>query len=107
MVELKTHEEFNTSSGELSTVPILLLNIHENCNCRCLMCDIWKRPPGSELTIQKLNQYRESMRALSVKEVVLTGGEPLLHSQFEKLCELLKECEVRITLLTTGLLLEK
>lgn len=107
MVELKTHEEFQTSSGGLSTVPILLLNIHENCNCRCLMCDIWKRPPGSELTLQKLTQYRESMRALSVKEVVLTGGEPLLHSQFEKLCDLLKECEVRITLLTTGLLLEK
>jgi MoaA/NifB/PqqE/SkfB family radical SAM enzyme len=39
--------------------------------------------------------------------VVLTGGEPLLHSDFEALCEFLKGCDVKLTLLTTGLLLER
>jgi MoaA/NifB/PqqE/SkfB family radical SAM enzyme len=86
-------------------MPILLLNIHENCNCRCVMCDIWKRPAGAELDPQSLLRHQDSIRALGVRQIVLTGGEPLLHSRFSELCALLKECEVKITLLTTGLLL--
>jgi len=92
---------------KLASMPILLLNVHENCNCRCLMCDIWKRPRGAELEPESLVRHRDSMGALGVEQVVLTGGEPLLHSNFEGLCGFLKSCNVRITLLTTGLLLAK
>jgi MoaA/NifB/PqqE/SkfB family radical SAM enzyme len=92
---------------KLADLPILLLNVHENCNCRCLMCDIWKRPPGAELDLATIMRHRESIRALGVQQVVLTGGEPLLHSNFDALCAFLKSCGVRITLLTTGLLLAK
>jgi Fe-coproporphyrin III synthase len=91
----------------LAELPILLLNIHENCNCRCLMCDIWKRPPGKQIDLARLMEYRESMKALRVREVVLTGGEPLMHSDFGAVCEVLKACDVKLTLLTTGLLLER
>lgn len=100
-------ETTSEESSELRSLPILLLNVHENCNCRCLMCDIWKRPAGSELDVEKFSRHRDSLRALGVHQVVLTGGEPLLHSRFEALCGFLKECDVRITLLTTGLLLTK
>ena len=92
---------------KLTSLPILLLHIHENCNCRCLMCDIWKRPPGLELDLASFRHHRDSIMAMGVQQVVLTGGEPLLHSNFEALCSFLKNCEVRVTLLTTGLLLEK
>jgi MoaA/NifB/PqqE/SkfB family radical SAM enzyme len=95
----------NTDSHKLAELPILLLNIHENCNCRCLMCDIWKRPPGKQIDLALLRQYSKSIVALRVREVVLTGGEPLLHSDFDALCEFLKACDVKLTLLTTGLLL--
>ena len=92
---------------KLTELPILLLNIHDNCNCRCLMCDIWKRPAGKELDLSALIRFRQSISALRVREVVLTGGEPLLHSNFDALCEFLKSCGVKLTLLTTGLLLER
>lgn len=88
-------------------MPILILNVHENCNCKCTMCDIWKRPAGAEVSLETIAAYQDSIRALNVRQVVLTGGEPLLHSHFRRLCELLKECEVHITLLSTGLLLKK
>jgi MoaA/NifB/PqqE/SkfB family radical SAM enzyme len=71
------------------------------------MCDIWKRPAGSELSLDNLRKYQDSIRKLEVRQIVLTGGEPLLHSRFDQLCALLKECGVKITLLTTGLLLQK
>jgi Fe-coproporphyrin III synthase len=96
-----------TQSGRISGLPILLLNVHEHCNCRCVMCDIWQRKDGGELDISAFARHRESLLKLGVRNVVLTGGEPLLHSNLEGLCEFLKECGVQITLLTTGLLLAK
>ena len=93
--------------GEIRAMPILLLNVHENCNCRCMMCDIWKRPAGAELSLNKVRSFQNDIRALKTQQVVLTGGEPLLHSRFGELCRILKDCNLRITLLSTGLLLKK
>lgn len=92
---------------KLTELPILLLNVHENCNCRCLMCDIWQRSPGKEIDLHGLARLRQSIATLHIREIVLTGGEPLLHSNFAALCEFLKSCGVRLTLLTTGLLLAR
>jgi len=100
-------ETDGASSGRISSLPILLLNVHEHCNCRCLMCDIWKRKDGKELDLAEFARHRDSLLQLGVREVVLTGGEPLLHSNFAGLSDFLKGCGVRITLLTTGLLLAR
>lgn len=106
-IELESSPVESLKSHRLRKLPILLLNVHENCNCRCLMCDIWKRPAGTEIELRALTRHRESITALQVQEVVLTGGEPLLHSHFDLLCAFLKSCDVKLTLLTTGLLLAK
>lgn len=94
-------------SQALTDLPILLLHVHDHCNCRCLMCDIWQRKNGKELDLADFARHRESLQRLGVRHVVLTGGEPLLHRSFGDLCGFLAECGVRITLLTTGLLLQK
>ncbi len=103
--------EAATHDGALNSLPVLLLNVHRHCNCRCLMCDIWKRPrdgsSSAELDPAELERHRASFQTLGVREVVLTGGEPLLHTRLEALCRFLRECGVRITLLTSGLLLAK
>jgi MoaA/NifB/PqqE/SkfB family radical SAM enzyme len=95
------------ADGGITTLPILMLNVHEQCNCRCLMCDIWQRKDGRELDLAQFARHRDSIINLGVEQVVLTGGEPLMHRNFATLCRFLKECGVRITLLTTGLLLAK
>jgi MoaA/NifB/PqqE/SkfB family radical SAM enzyme len=95
----------NLHAHRLSELPILLLNVHESCNCRCVMCDIWQRKDGREIDLALLERQRSSILRLGVRQVVLTGGEPLLHHDFEGICLMLKECGVNITLLTTGLLL--
>src|SRR5258708_8347372 len=105
--DLPNAESGSLASGNLSTLPILLLHVHEHCNCRCLMCDIWKKKDGKELDLQDFARHRESLLRLGVREVVLTGGEALLPRGFEELCSLLRDCGVHITLLTTGLLLSK
>lgn len=97
----------NLSPHRLRTLPILILNIHERCNCRCLMCDIWKRESSGELNMEEFARHRASITNLGVRQVVLTGGEPLLHSNLAAICSFLRECGVKITLLSTGLLLKK
>ncbi|HKO18872.1 MAG TPA: radical SAM protein [Acidobacteriaceae bacterium] len=96
-----------TNSHRLSKLPILLLNLHESCNCKCVMCDIWRRKDGRGIDVSLLERQRASIVRLGVRQVVLTGGEPLLHHDFEAICQYLKQCGVRIILLTTGLLLAR
>lgn len=100
-------EDDGTSDGKLGSLPILLLNVHEHCNCRCVMCDIWQRKDGRELDLADFARHRESLLQLGVRNVVLTGGEPLLHRNFVMLCDFLKDCNIIVTLLTTGLLISK
>lgn len=91
----------------LTALPILILNVHSRCNCRCVMCDIWKREANDELRAQDLQRHRASLENLGVHQVVLTGGEPLLHSDLGALCNFFHEQNIHLTLLTTGLLLHK
>ena len=71
------------------------------------MCDIWKRKGGREFHAADLDRHRESIRRLGVKHVVLTGGEPLLNRELTAICKFFRDLNLRITLLTTGLLLQK
>ena len=97
----------DASSGALAKLPILLLNTHTLCNCRCVMCDIWQRTDGQALAAATLERHRESIKKLEVRQVVLSGGEPLLNRELQAICEFFRDLNIRVTLLTTGLLLHK
>jgi MoaA/NifB/PqqE/SkfB family radical SAM enzyme len=108
-VPLLHKEEFVApqATSALASMPILVLNVHSNCNCRCIMCDIWKREKHEQVRVADLERHRESLRNLGVRQVVLSGGEPLLHGDLRALCQFFREENIRLTLLTTGLLLLK
>jgi MoaA/NifB/PqqE/SkfB family radical SAM enzyme len=92
----------------LLTVPVLVLMPHSRCNARCLMCDIWKANETKvELSRADLQPHVEEMRRLGVERIIFSGGEALMHENLFALCELLSQLRVRLTLLSTGLTLEK
>jgi len=93
--------------SRITKLPILLLGIHDHCNCRCVMCDIWKRKNGLALQASALERHRESIRMLGVRQVVLTGGEPLMNRELAAICRFFQDLGIRITLLTTGRLLHQ
>ena len=107
LYEIQPAPPVHLEGSRITTLPILLLSIHSQCNCRCVMCDIWKRKDGREFHAADLERHRESIRTLGVKHVVLTGGEPLLNRELGAICEFFRDLGLRITLLTTGLLLQK
>jgi Fe-coproporphyrin III synthase len=89
----------------LHELPILILFPHNRCNCRCVMCDIWRIREVRQIRREDLLPHLESLRAFKTKWVVLSGGEALLHDDLRGFLELLREENIRITLLSTGLLL--
>lgn len=91
----------------LDSLPVLILYPHSRCNCRCVMCDIWKTDSIREISAAELERHGEDMARLRVEWVVFSGGEPLMHSDLFRLCRFLRERNIRTTLLSTGLLLER
>ncbi|MCB8945198.1 MAG: radical SAM protein [Ardenticatenaceae bacterium] len=96
------------TTHHIYTLPIVILMPHSRCNCRCVMCDIWQANHNmQELTEADLQPHLDSLRQLHVRWVVLSGGEALMHSNLWTLCAMLKQENIKITLLSTGLLLKK
>lgn len=96
------------TSGRLESLPILALSVHSACNCRCVMCDIWKANADKrEISAGDLSRHVDAIRRLHVQRVMLTGGEPLLHRNLWALCSELQALRIRITLVTTGLLIDR
>lgn len=98
----------NLFSHKISRMPVLVLMPHSSCNCRCVMCDIWKANHNKkEISVEELEKHVNSFKKLRVREVALSGGEALMHSNLWRFCELLKSIDIRISLLSTGLLLSR
>jgi MoaA/NifB/PqqE/SkfB family radical SAM enzyme len=72
------------------------------------MCDIWKGNNNvKQLEESDIAKMLDSFRKFNTKEVVMSGGEALMHPNFFKLCEIIKSRKIKITLLSTGLLLKR
>jgi MoaA/NifB/PqqE/SkfB family radical SAM enzyme len=71
------------------------------------MCDIWRGTTVEELSYDVLVRQLDSVADLKVEWVVFSGGEPLMHPDIFRLCQAAKEKGARVTVLSTGLLLER
>lgn len=95
------------SAAYIRELPILVIFPHSRCNCRCMMCDIWKIRQIREITAADLEPHVASLRKLKVKWIVFSGGEPLMHSDLASLARMCRAEGMRVTILTAGLLLER
>jgi MoaA/NifB/PqqE/SkfB family radical SAM enzyme len=94
------------SPHQIRTMPVVVISPHNQCNCRCVMCDIWRIREPKEITPADIERQLASFLELGVRWVVFTGGEPQLNGQLHCLTQMLREEGIRVTMLTAGLLLE-
>jgi Fe-coproporphyrin III synthase len=90
----------------IQNLPVLVIFPHNQCNCRCLMCDIWRIRQAQQLAPADLEPHLAAFRKLGVHWVVLSGGEPQLNEKWAYLGQLVRSIGSRVTLLTAGLLLK-
>ncbi len=72
------------------------------------MCDIWKGNHNlKQLDETDIRTLLHTFRKYQTQQVVMSGGEALLNPLFFRFCELLKTRKIKITLLSTGLTIQK
>jgi MoaA/NifB/PqqE/SkfB family radical SAM enzyme len=92
----------------ISSLPIVILMPHSACNCRCVMCDIWKDNQNlRQLTEEDVRGLLVTLKKFGTRQVVMSGGEALLNPKFFKLCEIFQTHNIKISVLSTGLALKK
>ncbi|MFC1538949.1 radical SAM protein [Candidatus Latescibacterota bacterium] len=80
------------------------------CNAKCGFCDIWRDktvPVSKEARAEVVCVNLEDIRALGVKVVDFTGGEPLLYEGLPEVLACAKRLGIRTTVTTNGILYPK
>src|SRR6476469_6617433 len=105
----KTFKRYRSlQTHKISDMPVVILMPHSACNCRCVMCDIWKDNKNlKQLNEDDIKDLLISLKKMGTQQVLMSGGEALLNPNFFRFCEILKKENIKISLLSTGLTLKK
>jgi Fe-coproporphyrin III synthase len=105
----QTYQRYRTlQTHTISSLPIAILMPHSACNCRCIMCDIWKgNAHAAQLNELDIQSMLATFKKLGTQQVLMSGGEALLNPLFFNFCAILKKQGIYISLLSAGLTLEK
>jgi cyclic pyranopterin phosphate synthase len=91
----------------------LRVSVTDRCNFRCQYCMPAEGLPWLErdevLRFEEIARLVELLAAMGVRDVRLTGGEPLVRREFPKLVSMLKSTEAlrELSVTTNGFLLER
>ncbi len=101
---MKVVEKFVSINGESKRAGELALFIRfKGCNLNCTYCDTkWANEPDcdyQEMTPEKLLDYIEKTK---IKNITLTGGEPLLQKDINKLIKMIIDKGFRVEIETNG-----
>lgn len=86
------------------------ISITSSCNMKCEYCHNEGNKKGMEdiLDINDITEIVKNSYNLGLKEIRLTGGEPLLHPQISEICEELnKNYNLKVSINTNGILIDK
>jgi MoaA/NifB/PqqE/SkfB family radical SAM enzyme len=90
----------------IARLPLVTLYLTERCNSRCVTCDYW-RHGREDLSLERVRRLLPELAALHTRSVLISGGEPLLHPEWEAIAGLLRAQGIQPWLLTSGLSLAK
>ena len=102
---MRVAEKFISINGEGTRAGELAVFVRfTSCNLRCSYCDtMWANEPGCPYEEMSPEQICDYVRSTGIKNVTLTGGEPLLQKDMGELIGLLiKNCCVRVEIETNG-----
>ena len=92
-------EIFRSIDGEGKRVglPTTFIRLY-GCNLRCAYCDTKYSYENDNYTVMSVQEIVDEVKRLEVKNITLTGGEPLIHPGIKDLVEalLFEDCWVNI-----------
>lgn len=94
---------------DLNTVDYPLyvyLEITDNCNFKCKFCSVGNKSHHF-MKLELAKKIIDNLRNLNIYDIYYTGGEPLLHPDFDKIVKYANSQNMRQTVLTNGFLIDK
>ncbi|MFA5868067.1 MAG: radical SAM protein [Actinomycetota bacterium] len=89
----------------------VLFDITSLCNLRCHHCyvsDFYKEKRGKDLSLDEIYGVLDDLAAMNVRDVAVTGGEPILRDDIRKIIEGIVARNMRLgSFFTNGLEIEK
>ncbi len=94
-------EIFHSLQGETSRtgVPFIFIRL-TGCNLRCTYCDSAYSFKGGQR--MKISEIMETISPFKTRQVLITGGEPLLQRQTPALVQVLRENNYEVSIETHG-----
>jgi MoaA/NifB/PqqE/SkfB family radical SAM enzyme len=91
---------------------LVTLFITYRCNSKCKTCELWKTPQNErskEITLENIKKLFSSSVLKNLKEVYLTGGEPLLRKDLQQIITTIHQLlpNTIISFTTNGLMVQK
>ena len=106
LFKLAGTSNYNLIHKYLFKPKIAEFNITENCNGRCMTCNMWKKKTTNELTTEEIIDLLHQLREIGISNIVFVGGEPLLRRDLPKVVKVSKKLGFKyISILTNALLL--
>ncbi len=104
MVKFKVVEKFVSINGEGVRAGQLAVFIRfAGCNLRCNFCDtMWANEENVDYELNSVKELRDYVEETGVKNVTLTGGEPLLQERIEDLISELTKMGLYVEIETNG-----
>ncbi len=99
--------KYNEATDRTLALPLLIFFPTARCNSRCISCDWWRSDGASDLELDEIRAFAAELPALHTRLVLFSGGEALLRREVFEIADLFREQNVRLQLLTSGLLLDK
>src|SRR5262245_13200625 len=72
----------------IRVLPIVIIYLNNVCDSQCVTCSIWmnndylKVPQHRQMPDAMLDEVGSSLAAWRPRQIVLSGGEPVLHPRF-------------------------
>ncbi len=83
-----------------------MFNITNRCNFSCKTC-LREKSSNQDLPLETIEKVIPTLRTLGVQHIALTGGEPIMHPEFENVLDIITAADIKISLVTNSWLYEK
>lgn len=107
---IKEEKQENTKVEYDNRLKEIYIDITNQCNLNCIYCNKCSSKNSKDfISLERISQILEKAKEFSEGyefNVNLTGGEPLLHEEFELILKKIKEYTNYIALWTNGILLD-
>lgn len=96
----------NLLGDRLFALPVAILYLTDRCNSRCISCDYW-RYGRTHMSMDLVRRLADELPRNGAHYVLLSGGEPLLHPDWEEIAARFKRAGLRVAMVTSGIMLPR